>query len=98
MLDHMSAPTTCQCRRRELQENIPIATFTVYTGNTMVGLLSLPGEVTELVIKQVVGRQQIGLGDWCRASSTCKRLWSMPLPKEVIPVFVNLDVGIHGGF
>lgn len=63
----------------------------------MADLLSLPSVLIELVVKQIIRTQEIGLRDWCRAASTCKRLWSMQLPGEAIEWSVNLDIDIQGG-
>ena len=62
----------------------------------MAGLLSLPNVLIELVVEQVIGNQQLGLKDWCRAASTCKRLRGMQLPAKATAWCVNLDSDIKG--
>ena len=60
----------------------------------MVGLLSLPDDVIELVGKQVIYRQ--GLRAWCQLTSTCKCLWGMQLPRSAQSWSVSPDVDIKG--
>ena len=45
----------------------------------MASLLSLPDELLEAVGTQVISRDKAGLREWCRVTSTCKRLWDMEL-------------------
>ena len=61
----------------------------------MVGLLSLPDEVVELVGKHVIKRHD-GLKAWCRLTSTCKRLWGAQLPGSAYSWSIKPDVDIEG--
>ena len=72
--------------------------ITFHTSFTMAGLLSLHDALIELVIEQVIGTQQLGLRDWCRAASTCKRLWEMQLPGEETAWCVHLDPDMKGEY
>ena len=51
---------------------------------SMEGLLSLPNDVIELVGEHVIGTNRAGLREWCRVTSTCKRLWHMQLPESAM--------------
>ena len=62
----------------------------------MMGFLSLPDEIFELVGKRVIGSTKAGLRDWCRVTSTCKRLWGMKLPESHLSWSVDLDDDIEG--
>ena len=64
----------------------------------MVGFLSLPDEVIELVGEQVTGSQKEGLRDWCRVTSTCTRLWAMQLPGSASVWSVRLCSDNEGKF
>ena len=57
----------------------------------MVGLLSLPDELVEHVGKAIIDSRQDGLREWCRVTSTCKRLWDMQLPESTIEWSLDLD-------
>ena len=56
----------------------------------MVDFLSLRDEVIELVGNEVMSGREAGLRMWCRATSTCKRLWDMQLPSSAIEGYVPL--------
>ena len=62
----------------------------------MVGLLSLPDEVIELVGKQVIRWHGDGVRAWCRVTSTCKYLWDMRLPDSAVAWSMDLDKSIKG--
>lgn len=62
----------------------------------MTGLLSLPDEVIELIGKEVLSSRQIGLRNWCKLTSTCKRLWDMQLPGSTIHRSLDLNKDIEG--
>ena len=62
----------------------------------MVGILSLPDELIELVGRQVINSQHNGVRTWCRVSSTCKRLWDMQLPGSAIYWSMDLELSIEG--
>ena len=63
---------------------------------TMIGLLSLPDELIELVGKAVIDSRQAGLREWCRVTSTCKRLWAMQLPESISEWSLDLDDELGG--
>ncbi len=62
----------------------------------MAGFLSLSDSLTELVGQKVIGTRQEGLKDWCRVTTTCKRLWDMQLPGSALKWFINLSDDIKG--
>ena len=62
----------------------------------MVGLLSLPDELIELVGQQAMCDQEDGLRKWCQLTSTCKRLWDMQLPGSASEWCIDLNAGIEG--
>ncbi len=78
------------------QQRCSSSNITFYTSFTMSGLLSLPNVLIELVVEHVIGAEQLGLKDWCRAASTCKRLRGMQLPDIATAWCVNLDSDIKG--
>ena len=60
----------------------------------MVGFISLPEEVIELVGEHVIRGH--GLKAWCRATSTCKRLWGMPLPGSTYRWCLKANIHMRG--
>ncbi|CAL5225585.1 g8431 [Coccomyxa viridis] len=62
----------------------------------MGDLLSLPDELIEIVGKHAIGTDQAGLREWCRATSTCTRLWKMDLPGSASSCHLDLDNDIRG--
>ena len=62
------------------------------TGVTMMGLLSLPDEVIELVGMHFL---EPGLRQWCQVTTTCKRLWDMQLPESSFDWVVDLADGME---
>ena len=57
----------------------------------MVGLLSLPDEVIELIGVQVLRNSHFDLRDWCQVTRTCKRLWGMQIPGSATEWGLDLD-------
>ena len=66
----------------------------MYIDFVMMGFLSLPDEIVELVGEQVINRH--GVKAWCRVASTCTRLWGMQLPDSADSWAIEPDVDIEG--
>ena len=62
----------------------------------MTDLLSLNNDLIYLVGKHVITSPKAGLRAWCRATSTCKRLWNMQLPESSSERLLDMDEGIEG--
>ena len=62
----------------------------------MVSFLSMPDDVIKLVGKRIIGSRHAGLREWCRVTSTCKRLWTMQLPDAAFAWSVESKTGMIG--